>query len=432
MLARLLSFRKSSTPNGTSLAAYLGSVASLSLSLVAHSIGLIILARALGVQQFGIITLITSVSSLGLVGCGLGAGEALRRLTARNKAAYPAIFGHAVVLLLATGGVSSLVFAVVIAAWVPIGVSFADSFIPALLFSTSNILLFGWVGLAEQALLAKDDRLRANWVNMCTGIGRVAAVVVGCLFFGVSDARTYAVWHFGFNAAASLLALALVWNHGRPVLGIVRQEIPRGFSISMTAAFVVVRQNVDVLLVGMIAPASVVGVYGIARRLTATAQVSTAALDRLIISDLARAGRFGLAPTYQLAKHYAGYCIALALSASLALHLAAPLIVWVFGPQYQSAIGMTQILAWTLVFTSLQWTASDALNAAEYHRYRLIGEVCTGAVAMLALGGLGFLAGVNGILAASYAGGIGGVIIMWSILHVLARRSEDLQVVNQP
>ena len=75
---------------------YIWSTASLTGGLVGHTVGLVILAKALGPEQFGLLTIVATASNLGLVWCGLGSSETMRRLIARDRSVYAEAAGHAV------------------------------------------------------------------------------------------------------------------------------------------------------------------------------------------------------------------------------------------------------------------------------------------------------------------------------------------------
>jgi O-antigen/teichoic acid export membrane protein len=401
---------------------YASSTAYMGISLVAHAAGLVILARALGTEQFGLLTLVTTGSNLGLTWCGLGSGEVLRRMVSRDVATYPQALGHALILVLSTGVFLSIVCALILARVVTASPNPWTNTLLIGMIVVSNILLFAWIGLAEQILLAHDRLTAANLVNLSSGAGRVIAVVLACLVFGVSTLEGYAYWHLGFYLILAIGCVVSVVPFGRPRGGILRDELKRGATISLAGLMIMLRKNVDVLMVNAIATPAMVGIYAVASRVVATASVVTASLDRLVYSNLARAGQAGPAATLAAASRYARYALGLCGVTVASLWIAAPLIPFVFGEAYRSAIPLVQILAGTLVLTSLHWLAVDALTAAERHTERLIVEVITGVVGVVGLIVLGRWFGMTGVLWSVYLSGALVVVGLWGVLYRLAQQ----------
>jgi O-antigen/teichoic acid export membrane protein len=89
---------------------YFGSTASLAVSSGAQLLTFAILARHLGVEQFGLLMTITAATSLGVQLCGLGASETLVRRVANDPAIYRAALGHNLILIGASGSVLILMF----------------------------------------------------------------------------------------------------------------------------------------------------------------------------------------------------------------------------------------------------------------------------------------------------------------------------------
>ena len=408
-------------PNIETLKRYAASTSYMGLSLVAHAVGLVILARALGAEQYGTLTLITTASNLALVWCGLGSGEVLRRIVSRDTSAYPQALGHALTLLLSTGLVLTVATSLITASMVHVTPDYWSNLLLISLLVVSNTVLFGWSGLAEQILLAHDRFNEANIVNLSSGVGRALAVGVACLAFGVNTLQTYVFWHVAFYSIVALVCLWFVAPLGRPRGFLLRDELARGSTISVANLMIVLRKNADVLMLGAIASPAVVGIYAVASRIVATASVVTASLDRLVYSNLARAGQLGAQATFALAKRYAGYATVLCAVTTAAVWIAAPFVPWVFGSAYVDSVPLVKILAGTLILTSLQWLAVDSLTAAERHGERLVVEVVTGLIGVAILVGLGFTYGLNGVLWSVYLSGIIAVIGLWLLLWNSAR-----------
>src|SRR5215475_10256307 len=88
---------------------YISSTSMLTVGIAAQSVGFIVLARWLGSEQFGHLSLITAATNLGTAWCGLGTGEAMRRRAGRNPSLYPTLLGHCLILLFVSGAMLTAV-----------------------------------------------------------------------------------------------------------------------------------------------------------------------------------------------------------------------------------------------------------------------------------------------------------------------------------
>jgi O-antigen/teichoic acid export membrane protein len=402
---------------------YVASTGSMAVGLIAHTLGFIVLARALGASQYGVLAIITAVASFGLLWCGLGSGELMRRRVARDRSAYPEVLGHTIIILAGTTLTIGFVLSVGLAATVKVADSFAANLAIMLMFVVSNMGMFAWIGMSEQILLAHDEVGQANLVNISSGVGRAVAAVVACYGWGVHDLSDWARWHFGFYLVICIGCTVAIAAYGRPRMVILWRDLGRGLTIAAAGLFTFLRRNADVLVLGAVASPAVVGVYSVARRIVGTADVVSASLDRLVYSNLAVAGADGPEATLRLAARYAGIAALLCGLTSVALYVAAPWVPLIFGAQYADAVGITRFLAWLLILTSLHNLASDALNAAERHEKRLAAETAAGLAATALMVGLTLLYALNGMLISIYISGMLSVGALWSMLFWLARRS---------
>jgi O-antigen/teichoic acid export membrane protein len=407
-----------------SLMRYVTSTASMGIGLVAHTIGFVILAKTLGPAQFGLLTIITAVANFGLVWSGLGSGELLRRKVARDRTTYPEVLGHAVSILILTSATVGVALAIGLAFTVEVKDDFLANLLVMLLFVASNMSMFAWISTTEQILLAHNDVTRANLVNVASGLGRAIAAIVACYVFKITQLQQWVFWHFGFYLVIAVGCTLVIGSLGRPSGGIIWGELRRGLTISATGLFMFMRRNADVLALAAVAPPAVVGVYGVARRIVGTADVVSASLDRLVYSNLAVAGAKGAGQTLRLASRYAMIAAVLCAATSIALLIAAPWVPLVFGKHYADAVLPTQILAGTLILTSLQNLASDALNAAEQHEMRFMAETIAGLVGTGLLVALTLAFALPGILFAVYLSGLLGVIALWATLIWRAARNS--------
>jgi O-antigen/teichoic acid export membrane protein len=403
---------------------YVSSTTTLTIGIAAQSIGFVVLARWLGSEQFGHLAMITSVTNLGAAWCGLGASEAMRRRVGRDPALYPTMLGHSLILLFASGAVLTVILSTAMTPWVKVVANPVENFQVILLLVLSNMVLFTWIGLTEQILLTRREFTRANLVNSGFGIARAGGALVACLAFGIDSLHVWAIWNCAVCVVVSLACAVAIRPYGAPRWRVLREEIPLGATLSISGSIAALRQNIDLLALSAIATPHLVGAYGVARRIISTAVVTGASLDRLIYANLAIAGQAGPSATLRLAQRYVLYAIGLTGATSIAVFVLAPLLPRLFGEDFRDAIWILRVLCWTLVLTSVQFIAFDALNAADRHRTRLVVGTVVGIAGAALIVGLSAAFGITGTFIAVYLTELSMAGALWAALKLLSDRQS--------
>jgi O-antigen/teichoic acid export membrane protein len=401
---------------------YARSTGMLTVGIFAQSLGFVLLARWLGSDQFGHLATITAVTNVGGAWCGLGTGEAIRRRVSRDPSVYPAMLGHMLILLFLSGAILTALLTVVMASVITVAPDPAENFETILLLVTSNMVLFSWIGLTEQVHLAFRQFAAANYVNASWGITRAAAALIACVGFEINTVFAWAAWNASTSVLLSVACASAISRYGAPQWRVLREEVALGATLSMSACTSVLRQNADLLALSAVAPPHLVGAYGIARRIISAATVVGSSLDRLIYSRLAIAGAQGASETLQLAKRYVLYGMGLTGMASAGVFVASPLLPLLFGSDFADAVWITQILCWTLILTSTQFIAFDALNAAEQHHIRLLIGTAVGLAAAALIVGLSLAFGTTGTFVGVYLAEVSIAMALWQTLRFVGGR----------
>lgn len=394
---------------------YLGSGGSLITSSVAQLITFAILARCLGTQQFALYVTITAFTNVAVQICGLGTQETLVRRVAQNPADQPRMMGHA---LLLTGG-SFIVLLVLGLVALPYIVPTAESRLETLgslaLLLLSNVLILRFISLATASYLARSQFVIANALEIAFGFTRTLAAVLGCLVFGVTSVAAWSVWFFGAHLLIALVSVWLIWRLGAPRYGIVREEIRIGALFSTQFVFKAVRQNTDLLVLGMFTSAEIVGSYGVARRVLDSSYLSVEALNRLIYPGTAIALLGGFHNAYDRVRRVFIAAMVISTAAAVAVFILAPLMPILFGHTYPSMVGFTQILCWVVIPMAAGSVALEAFGAAGRQDVRAI---ITNSSNILAAGLVAltiFALGISGAFAASYTVEILTAITAWLV-----------------
>lgn len=407
---------------------YAESSASLVAGSVAQLLTFAILARHLGPEAFGALIVITAITTIAVQFCGLGASEPLVRRVARDHSLYRVFLGHNLLLTLGSAAVLVPVVTTVLAYKVPASPDQTTNLIALVIFAASNTLLLRIILLVEQVFIAHQKMRAANLVTLGFGLARLATASIACFVFAVGDLATWAWWHGGMHAFVACLALASLRPFGSPKWHIVREELTQGFYFMIGFGGWALRQNIDVLVLNLVASPAIVATYGIARRITDTSYLTINALNRITYPQLSIAMERGLTHGLDRVKMFTSFAVVIATVTAIAVALLAPLLPWLFGDDYTGAVGLLQSMCWLLIPYALSAAAAEALGASANHGLRasimnlsIIGSAIIGVMTYMFL--------MPGTIAALYIAEILIAIAFWlSVRHVVRReRSRDLQ-----
>ena len=336
---------------------YMGSGGSLITSSIAQLATFAILARSLGTEQFALYVTITAFTNVAVQICGFGVQECIVRRVARDPADQPRMMGHALIL------------------------------------TTGSFLVLFIIGLI-----------------------RLIAALLGCLVFHVDSVAAWSMWYFTAHAIVGLAAVPLIWRLGAPKYTIVREELKIGALFSTQFIFKAIRQNTDLLVLGMFTSAEIVGSYGVARRVLDSSYLSVEALNRLIYPGSAVALMNGFHSAYGRVLKVSMAAIVISACAAIAVYILSPLMPVLFGADYPSMVEFTRTLCWVVVPMAIGSVALEAFGAAGRQDIRAVIYNSANIGAAVLVAGAIFLLGIDGAFASSYAVEILTAIAAWMVL----------------
>jgi O-antigen/teichoic acid export membrane protein len=400
---------------------YAASTGTLVLALGAQFIAFVVLARHLGTTQFGHMVTISAATDLACALCGIGAGEALIRRVVREPALYPTVLGHNLILLLGSGLVLTLVTTLGLALFVRVDPDPVANALVMVVFALGGIMLSRWIGVTEQIFLGHHNFRGANFVNAGFAIWRSLVTLTACLVFGVSRIQSWAPWYVGMYVVGAVVCALGVRQYGAPRWRIIRDEIALGVHFSTPFFFNILRQNVDLLTLNLVALPATIGKYSAASRIVLTSMVTVHSFNRLLYPKLAIAGRDGVRATLNLAIKYVILAVGLAVVTSAGVFIVAPFMPWLFGKDYGDMVTYMRVLSWVPILIAFQNAAYDSLGAADRHGVRAtvynVGCVC----AAILIFGSTYLFGIDGTFVAVYLSHGLIAVALWVTVFRLSR-----------
>ena len=404
---------------------YIGSGGSLITSSIAQLVTFAILARTLGTEQFALYVTITAFTNVAVQICGLGAQESLVRRVAQDPADYPRMIGHSLLLTFGTGLALMIVGMIVLPLIVPVSTDELVNVGTIGLLLLSTVIILRLVSLATASYIARSNFIVANSVEVGFALLRMAAALLGCLVFGVTTVAGWSVWFFAAHLVFGVIAVVLIWRLGKPRYGIVRDEIKIGALFSTQFIFKAIRQNTDLLVLGMFTGPEVVGSYGVARRVLDSSYLSVEALNRLIYPGSAVALLSGFHSAYGRVRKVAAAALVLSTLAAASVFVLAPLMPVLFGNEYPSMVGFTRILCWVVIPMAASSVVLEAFGAAGRQDVRAMVYNSANVVAAVLVAGATVLAGVDGAFGSSYLVEVLTAGVAWTVLMRFVRVDRD-------
>ncbi len=395
---------------------YLGSGGSLITSSIAQLITFAVLARHLGATEFALYVTLTAFTNVAVQICGLGAQETLTRRIAQDISDHPRLMGHALLLTAGTGVVLLAAGLLALPFIVPVSGDWLINVGAIALLLVSTVLILRFVSLATASYIARSQFAVANALEVGSGLIRLTAALLGCFMFGVSTVAEWAVWFFAAHLVIAAVAAWLILRLGHPRFEIVREEIAIGALFSTQFIFKAVRQNTDILVLGLFTSAEIVASYGVARRVLDSSFLSIEALNRLIYPGSAVALMSGFDSAFVRVRRVMAAGAGIAVAAAIAVYLLAPLMPVLFGDEYSSMVGFTQILCWVLIPTAIGAVALESFGAAGRQDVRAVIYNGANLVAAAAGAMAAYLAGVSGAFVSLYAIEIAVAIVACAVL----------------
>jgi len=383
-----------------------------------------LLARWLGPSQFGLLVQVTAITTVAVHLCGLGANDCLIRRVARDRAMYPAMLGHALILIAATGaglvllGMASLPFIITVTE------DPTRNVVAIGLLLVTNIVLVRAILLAEQAYISHSMFSQANRSVIGFALARTATAALACPVFGVTTLEGWAAWQFVGHV---VVATCFIWPLralGRPTFGIVRDELKPGALFSSQFMFKAIRQNCDLFILGLVSSIEVVGSYGVARRILDSSYLTIDALNRLVYPRFAVASQHGIHNALPFTRRVLVGAVFLGVGTALGLFILAPLLPYLFGHAYVSLVPFVRIMCWLIVFVAIWSVAMDLLGASSHQgaRAAIINTASVVGAGLVAFGT--WYAPPAGTFVSLYVVEIGVTIATWALLLHMAKKSE--------
>lgn len=394
-----------------------------------QAVQFLLLARALGSHEFGIVASVVAITAAIFPFSGLGLGNVAIMRIARGQAGADQSLGNglAVTTITAVVGVGLALL---------IGRLFLHEpgiWLLILLFGVSDILLTKYMEIAAHVFMAREEHgVAACFLNLHMLV-RVACAAA--LWWGWTQptALAWAQLHLAAGAlTACLVMYASMRMLGRPRthFASAKNDIRKGvfFSIGISARNV--QTDADKIVVARMESAGIAGAYTAAFRLVFMACTPIMAILLALRSRVFRQGHHGgIAGTLGALRGLIPIAGAYGILLAIAIYLAGPAVPWLLGPSYQLSSEILQWLCLLPLLMAVEAVCSEALSGANAQRRLSFLHVLTAGLSVLLNLILVPLYGWRGAVMAAY--GAQGFQILGMLLTIVLMRRRSGRFVDE-
>jgi O-antigen/teichoic acid export membrane protein len=391
-----------------------------SLNLILQAGYFILLARLLGVEEYGIFAGAFAFVAIATPYSSLGSGLLFVRYVSLSAGNFAACWGN---ILLTTIGVGSLITVLL-------------CFIAPHLLNPASASLILLVALGEcifrqliicisQVFQAFEQLRMTAAITLLTSFLRLMAVLVLASFLHQATAWQWAVSSLIVTVLAAAAASGIVvMRYGRPQLDsrIILSRLTEGFGFSLAGSTQSAYNDIDKALLSHYGMNIANGLYTMAYRVVDIATIPITALDTAALPRYFRQSQKGVKSVVDISVRLARRAALLGIIMSGSLFLTAPLIPRIVGIGFTGSVAALRWLCLIPAFRGIHQLTGSAITGMGFQRYRTMAQF--GASALNLLLNL-WLIPRYGWLGAAWAslvtdGGLGAA--NWCILQNLHRK----------
>jgi O-antigen/teichoic acid export membrane protein len=344
------------------------------LRVVLQAIYFVVIARTLGVENYGAFVGMTALVAIVSPFVGVGIDTLLLKNVAKNRNLVQEYWGNALWMILVTGISLMGLLAIISPFLLPKSISLLLISIVAV-----SDLIFGSISnIAGRAFQAVDRLNISAQINVSAMFLKVLAAIALMLFFPEPNPLEWVCLYLASSIMAALFAAMLVRYYlGAPKLALRRimPELMEGISFSISTSAYTIYNDIDKTMLAKLSTLEATGIYAAAYRLIDVAFIPVMSISGAAYADFFRKGKDGISATLTFAKPLIAITATYSVVAGIGLIVLAPVVPQLLGSEYNNVVDALRLLAPIPLFRSLQNFGGDILSGAGFQGVRSIIEV---------------------------------------------------------
>lgn len=343
--------------------------------LVIQALYFTVIARSLGVQNYG-----AFVGVVGLVGvllpfATMGSGFLLIKNVSRDKQQFRKSFGNA---LLITTVSAALLFGVVVGlSHIVLGTKIPIKL--TMMIAGADLPCLGIATICAQSFQAFERMKWTASINVLLSALRLAAAAILAIITSNPTSLEWGGFYLVSTAVVALLALILVIAKlGTPAFHFAHNagEVREGFYFSVAQSAQTIYNDIDKAMLARLSTLEATGIYGAAYRLIDVSFAPVTSLLTAAYPNFFRVGMDGIPATLRYVRPLIVRALGYSTLVAVALLAGAGVVPLILGGEYRLT---SEALRWLAVLPLLKAVHSflaDALTGAGYQALRTV--ICAG------------------------------------------------------
>jgi O-antigen/teichoic acid export membrane protein len=343
------------------------------MRLVLQAAYFVMIARTLGVANYGAFVGTTALAAIVSPFVGVGIDTLLLKNVAKDRQLFREYWGNALWMVLVSGIGLMVGLALVRPIVLP-----SISPLLILLVAVSDLIFGSITNIAIRAFQAVDRLNISAQINIFVMFTKVVAAFALMYFFAKPTLLEWTWLYFISSIVAALLAAILVHQLlGAPKLALARilPELKEGFYFSISNSAYTIYNDIDKTMLARLSTLEATGIYAAAYRLIDVAFIPVISIAGAAYADFFRKGKDGIAATVAFAKPLVITTSAYSLLAGIGLLLCAPIVPYILGSEYTNVVEALRWLAPIPLFRGLQHFGGDILTGTGFQGVRSALEV---------------------------------------------------------
>ena len=334
----------------------------------------ILIARGLGVEQFGAFVGVVSLVAILAPFAAIGSGNLLIKNVSRDRTLLAECWGNALFMAFTSGALLTVVV-------VALSRMILPGSIPGLLVflvAVSDLVFAVLLGVAGQVFQAMEKLGKTAVLNVLLSVLRLVAALLLVRLVDTPDSLAWAGFYLLSTAASSLIAVGLVHRrlvHPKFAPARIKAELIEGSYFAVALSAQSIYNDIDKTMLTRLATLSAAGVYAAAYRLIDVAFIPVRSLLYAAYPEFFRKGSSGVNASAQFAKRLLRGAAIYATGVGVAIFWAAPIVPSILGADYASTAEAMRWLAPLPLLKAMHYFAGDTLTGAGYQGRRTLAHV---------------------------------------------------------
>lgn len=339
----------------------------------------ILLARGLGVHEFGLYMAIFSIAQLAFTLPGLGTHNTMVMRVSRCPRLLPYYLGTPLFSTILIGAVLTVLLSINVYYLYEVSLWVAGFIL------LTELVAYRLIDVATNAWQSMENIKRGATTYLLISAVRVL-LAAGLISFSQMNIQHWAISNMIVTFAIaiySLLRLIYTYNIKLKKMKLYIGEIKKGIFFSFSGCSQSINANIDKVALSKLSTLSDLGIYSVAFRVVQMGLLPMLAVFQATYPRYFKAGQQGIAGSLAFSRKLAPPMLAYGICASIGLILSAPLLPWIMGSQYQQSVVYIQLLSLLPLIQVAQYLLGDAMSGAGLQRPRALLQLLITAISII-------------------------------------------------